>query len=188
MTNETGIKELKYWWVYPLIGALFLFMGFYVIPHPVETYLAMALFFAVTLLIGGILQISVSYSVRKYMKGWGWQFAMGIFETLLGIFLLANMGVTAVTLPFIVGFWMMFRSIDIMGLAFELQSKGHSKWGWYLAWGILLMIFSWLVIFHPVLGVLTVIYYTAFAFFTAGISYIMLGFKFKKLYSGKDKE
>ena len=180
MTAISEIKEnIKYWWVYLLLGLLFVFMGFYVIPHPVETYLAMAIFFAVIMLVGGILQIAVSLTIKNFIKGWGWQLAMGIMETLLGLFLVLNMDVTVITLPFFVGFWMMFRSIDIIGLAFEFQTKGHKNWGWYLAFGIIQMIFSWLIIFHPVIGVLTVIYYTAFALLLTGISYIMLSMKLK---------
>jgi len=180
----TAISEkkgnIKYWWVYLLIGILFVFMGFYVIPHPVETYLAMSIFFATIMLVGGILQIVVSLTTKKQIKGWGWQLAMGIMETILGIFLVSNMDVTLITLPFFVGFWMMFRSIDVIGLAFEFQTKKHKNWGWYLALGIIQMILSWLIIFHPVIGVLTVIYYTAFALLFSGISYIMLSLKFNK--------
>ncbi len=173
-----GVKNR---WIYLVIGILFVVMGIYVIPHPVETYLAMTIFFAVTMLVGGILQIAVSVSARKYLKGWGWQLAMGIMETLLGIFLTANIGVTAVTLPFIVGFWMMFRSIDLIGIAFEMQSRSEKNWGWYLALGIIQMIFSWLIIFHPVIGFFTVVYYTSFALLTSGFTYIMLFSKLKKL-------
>jgi len=180
-SNINLTQGIKNRWIYLVIGILFVVTGIYVIPHPVETYLAMTIFFAVTMLVGGVLQIILAISARNLLKGWGWQLAMGIMETILGAFLTANIGVTAVTLPFIVGFWMMFRSIDLMGIAFEMQSRKEKNWGWYLALGIIQMLFSWLIIFHPIVGFFTVVYYTSFALLTSGFTYIMLYLKLKKL-------
>jgi len=174
-------KSIKNWWAFLLIGIVFVLMGFWVMSKPAEAYMALAILFAVTMLVGGILQIVISITNRESMKGWGWQLAMGVMELILGIILTFNMGLTLVTLPFVVGFWMLFRSIDIIGISTEMQTNKETGWGWYLASGILMMIFSWFIMFNPLLGGITVVLWTSFALILAGVSYITLGFKFRKV-------
>jgi uncharacterized membrane protein HdeD (DUF308 family) len=174
-------RDIKNWWVFLIIGAVFVLLGFWVMSKPLESYLALSILFAITMLIGGIFQIVFSITNREEMKGWGWQLAVGIMELILGIILTRNMGLTMTTLPFVVGFWMMFRSMDLIGIALELQTRKYSGWVWYLVLGILLMIFAWFIIFNPILGGITVVLWTSFALIVAGVTYIMLAFKFKKV-------
>lgn len=180
-------RDVKNWWVFLIIGVVFVLLGFWVMSKPVESYIALSILFAVTMLIGGIFQIVFSISNREKMHGWGWQLALGIMELILGIILTRNMGLTMTTLPFVIGFWMMFRSMDIMGVAFDLQTSKHAGWWWYLILGILLMIFSWFIIFNPVLGGITVVLWTSFALIVAGVTYIMLSFKFRKVNKETEK-
>jgi len=174
-------RDVKNWWTFLLIGIVFLLMGFWVLSKPVESYVALAVLFAVTMLVGGVFQIVFSITNRNQMQSWGWQLAIGIMELVLGVILTRNMGFTLTTLPFVVGFWMLFRSIDIIGISFQLQATKAAGWVWYLILGILSMIFSWFIIFNPLLGGITVVLWTAMTLIIAGASYIMLSLKFRKI-------
>jgi len=77
----------------------------------------------------------------------------------------------------------MFRSSFVVSAAFELHGYGYLDWGWILAFGILLGVFSFLVIIHPVFGAGVVVYFTAIAILLMGLAYISLGMQLKKIKS-----
>ena len=184
MENVDAVKKeiqgnIRHWWVMLLIGILFIGMSFYVFANPVASYVALSVFFAAIILVTGIFQLIFSIVNREKISGWGWQLTMGIIETLIGIVLFSNFAITLEILPFYVGFWLMFRSFMLIGYSFEMQSKGESNWGWYLVSGILLIIFSWLIIIHPLLGGFTIIIWTGVAFMFSGFVHVALSFKMK---------
>jgi uncharacterized membrane protein HdeD (DUF308 family) len=174
-------ENVKHWWVLLLMGILFILMGFYVLANPVESYVALAMFFAAVMLISGIFQLFFSIFNREKIEGWGWQLTMGIMETLIGLVLFFNIGLTLAILPFYVGFWLMFRAFTLIGFSFEMKSHEVLNWGWYLTYGILLGIFSWFIIIHPVIGGITIIIWTGTAFIISGIVHTALSFKLKNM-------
>jgi uncharacterized membrane protein HdeD (DUF308 family) len=174
-------NKIKNWWIHLLFGAVFIILGFIILVNPVASYLALAVFFAVAMLINGLLQIIFAVTNRNRMQGWGWQLAVGIMELFLGIIIVGDIRLTLVTLPFFVGFWLMFRGTDMMGVAFFLRSAKTPGWVLYLILGIVLMIFSWFIILDPMIGGITIIIWTAISAFIAGISYIVIALKLKKM-------
>jgi len=182
---DSTFKEIKTrmvnWWVMLIIGLVFVAMGFYVFNNPVESYITLAIFFAAMMLVSGIFQVFFSVTNRAHIEGWGWQLALGLMETFIGVFLFSNVQVTMAILPFFVGFWLMFRSFALIGFSFELKAYQIKSWAYYLIFGILLGIFSWMIIINPMLGGLTIITWTGIAFFIAGIANIMLSFRLRKV-------
>ncbi|MDX1314588.1 MAG: DUF308 domain-containing protein, partial [Eudoraea sp.] len=90
MTNvlQNVEKIIKYWWVGLILGVLFIFLGIWVFKTPIESFVALSVFFALTYLISGVGRIFFSLSNRKEMEGWGWLLAGGLLEALLGLALL----------------------------------------------------------------------------------------------------
>ncbi len=186
MENLDAVKKeiqgnVRHWWVMLLIGVLFIGMSFYVFANPVASYVALAMFFAAIILVSGIFQLIFSIVNRENISGWGWQLTMGIIETFIGIALFSNFEITLQILPLYVGFWLMFRSFMLIGFSFEMKSHDVPNWGWYLAYGIVLIIFSWLIIIHPLLGGITIIIWTGTAFMVSGIIHVALSFKLKNV-------
>jgi len=174
-------KNVKHWWVPLVIGILFVLMGFYVFANPVESYVALAMFFAAIMLVSGSFQLAFSIFNREKIQGWGWQLTMGVIETFIGFILLFNIGLTLAILPFYVGFWLMFRSFMLIGFSFDMKTHEVTNWGWVLAYGMLILIFSWAIIIHPVIGGLTIIIWTGTAFIISGIVHVALSFKLKNI-------
>ena len=86
---------------------------------------------------------------------------------------LANLEWAIDILPYAVGFILMFLGIDFIGWSTQMQSLKVRNWGWVLTGGILTLIFSFLIIFHPLFGVFNIIIWTGLAFIFGGISAIM---------------
>lgn len=173
--------HIKNWWVILLLGVIFIAMGFIVLANPLESYVTLSIFFAASMLVSGIFQIVFSIANREEIEGWGWQLALGIMETIIGFILIFNLEITLAILPFYVGFWLLFRSFALIGFSFELKTYKVLSWAYYLIFGILLALFSWLIILRPVLGGITIVTWTAIAFIIAGTAHIMLSFRLKKI-------
>jgi len=179
---ENFIRGIARNWYLELIrGILFVAAGVWVFMTPASSYVALALFFAITFLITGILEISYVLSNRKHLEGWGWTLVGGIVQTLIGLLLVSHPLLTMAVLPFYVGFALLFRSSMAIGLAIELGRIHVPDWGVLLFMGLLGMISSFIMLWNPALGGLTIVAYTALAFLSVGIFNMYLSFQLKKL-------
>ncbi|NPA35302.1 MAG: HdeD family acid-resistance protein [Chlorobi bacterium] len=178
-----AISAIKNWWLYLIIGVILVLGGIWVARTPLESYLALSILFIVLLLVNGISQIVFSVSNRKVMPGWGWYLTSGILETLIGIYLWSYPAISMAVLPFVVGFWLLFRGISVIASSTDLKQKAVKGWGWILTFGILSTILSFFIIMNPVVGVIYLVYLTAFSMIFSGIAYIMFSLKLKKIKS-----
>ena len=185
MTNfiSEAISTIKNWWLYLLLGILLVLGGFWVARTPLESFLALSVLFIVILLVNGISQIIFSISNRNTLPGWGWYLTSGILETLIGIYLWSYPAISMAVLPFVVGFWLLFRGISSIASSTELKQKAIKGWGWIMVFGILTTVLSFFIIMKPVVGVIYLVYLTAFSMIFSGVAYIMFSFKLKKIKS-----
>ena len=183
MTNtiQQIARTIKNWWLFLAYGILLVAFALWVLMSPQESYVGLALAFAVLVLINGISHVSFALSNRKILEGWGWFLASGIIELIIGLVLVTNPGLSMVTLPLVLGFWLMIRSGFLMGTALDLRRYGFLDWGWLMLLSIGLGTFSFLIILNPALGAITVVSFTGVALLLFGISYIWLSLKLKKL-------
>jgi len=146
-------KAVKYWWVSLLVGILAIVMGVFCFTSPDISLLGLTYVFIVGFLLGGILDICFAVSNRNRLYGWGWTLAGGIFEILLGIILL-TLPTPAITgiMVYMVGFWILFRSIWGISESCQLQILGVKGWGWVLALSILCLILSFIYLLSPGFG------------------------------------
>lgn len=176
-------NAVKHWYLSLIVGVLFLLFGFWILKTPLESYVTLALLFGVVFLVNGIFEIIFSISNRKEIDNWGWILAGGIIDLLFGIVLASNVGLSMAVLPFYVGFMLLFRSVAAIGYAFDLKGFGIRDWYWLLLLGILGLLFSFIMIWNPVFGGMTIIIWTALAFITYGIFRIILAFKLRRLHT-----
>ncbi len=167
----------RYWWAMLLLGVATFILGILIFVYPGESYIGMAALFAVLMLLSGIVQLVIAFT-EKYMVGRGWSAVLGVLEVLLGIMLIASPGVTAVMLPIVLGIWLLFRGIGLIGIASEMNHFNVPGMGWTIALGILLIIGSLLVLFQPLLfGMTAVVVLVGIAFLVAGVSITVFAFQ-----------
>ncbi len=185
MTNliSEAISAIKHWWLFLILGILLVLGGFWVARSPEFSYVALGIMLIVLLLVNGIFQIFFSISNRQQLSGWGWYLAGGILEFLIGVYLWSYPGISLVMLPFVVGFWLLFRGISIIANSTDLKEWGVKGWGWLMAFGILMTIVSFFMIMDPVFGAFQVVFLAAFAMIFMGTAYIILSFKLKEIKS-----
>jgi uncharacterized membrane protein HdeD (DUF308 family) len=183
--HKTSVDEMKYairnWWLSLVSGILLIVSGLWILATPVQSFVALAVLFSFLTLASGISEIIISLTNRNY-QGWGWYLTNGIVDLIIGIMLVVHPLLSVELLPFLVGFWVMFRGSMAIGSALELKSYNIEGWGIFLFTGIATVLFSLLILFHPILGSISVVFVTSMAFIAAGLFRVYVGLKLKNLH------
>ena len=179
---QTINSDIKNWWLFIIKGLVFLAAGIYVFCSPLAGYATLSIFFSIVILVSGFSQVFFASANAQVLKGWGWTLVSGILDIVIGFYLISYPLITMATLPFILGFWLVFRSFYLMGISFELKSYKIESWGWLLTRSTLLLITALFIIYYPAAGVISIVAFTGTAFIIGGVLNFLLAFKFKKLH------
>ncbi len=109
---KTIKNTVKYWYVPSIIGAILILLGGYLFSVPLATYMTLAILFSISFVITGGLEVYFSIQNKDELEGWGWYLASGIISLVLGIILIIKPQTAAATLPFFIGFTLLFRSFQ----------------------------------------------------------------------------
>ena len=180
-TLTTAIDSVKHWYVPLIIGILLVLVGFYVFATPLISYLTLSVLFSVSFFVSGLLQVSFSIANRKNMDNWVWYLVGGILYFLFGLLLVSRPEISILTLPYVIGFCMLFLSANALGWAYDLKNSGVLNWGNVAIAGVLGLLFSFILIWNPLFAGLSLVIWTGMSFVVAGISSIMLAFHLKKI-------
>ncbi len=184
---ENTKQAIRYWWLFLLVGIVFVVTGFVVFAHPAESYVTLALLFGFVILISGIFQIVLSATNRHYITGWGWILASGIVETILGLILIVNPGISALTLPIFFAFWLLFRGFTMIGLGADMNRLKVGGAVWTIVSGILLIIIAIFMLVQPLTyGTSMVVIWTGVSLIFAGITAAVYAFQLRKLHNYLD--
>jgi uncharacterized membrane protein HdeD (DUF308 family) len=175
-TIKSGIKN---WWWFLIMGIMSLVAGAAIFAKPAESYITLSVLFSIIMASTGFSQIVFSISERRYLKNWGWTLVSGILDFALGTYLMIYPAITMATLPFIVGFYLLFRAIYLIGASIELSSIGIKGWGWLLTGGVVLLALAFLTLYYPAVGAIGIVACSGYAFIVSGIFSIVLAFQLK---------
>lgn len=178
---KTVKNAVKHWYIPLIVGLLFILSAFIIFRTPLESYLSLSILFSSLFLVSGILEVVFAFSNKEEIENWGWILFAGILNIVLGLLLLGNPEISMLVLPIYVGFGLMFRSVSSMSASFELKHYGIKGWGGLLTIGIIGLIFSFIMVWNPVFGGLTIVYWTAFTLLTLGFFGIYYSIQLKKL-------
>jgi uncharacterized membrane protein HdeD (DUF308 family) len=182
MTNLiTKIEnDIKHWWTFLIAGVLLIVMGILVYIFPVIFYLNLGWFIGAVISVEGIIHVIFAISNHKKLPSWGWGLTTGMMELFLGSILFFYPGITIITIPLIVGFWLVIRGVSLISYSIDLKKHHADTWGWLLAGGIMTLVFALMIIYNPLMGAFFLVIWTGLGFIIAGIFNIILAFHFKK--------
>ena len=170
---------LKYWWLLLILGIIMLLLGAMIFFFPMKSYIVMSKLFGITILISGIFYIVMSAS--KTIKGRGWLLIAGLIELLFGIFLTLWPSVSALILPYILGFWLLFKGFTLIGIGADMSDIKGSGWGWSILWALALIICAFIVIIYPIIfGIEAVVLWVGIACLVAGFSLLSFATNLKR--------
>ncbi len=182
------IKEsVKHWYLPTISGIILILISLWTFKHPTESYLGLAFLFSLSFLVSGTLEVIFSIANREQLQNWGWNLVLGLITGIVGVLLLLKPEISITSLPLYIGFLLMFRSFNAIGLALDLKSNGIPNWETLLVFGTLGSLFSFVLIWNPVFSEASIVIWTGIALLLSGISSFLLGLKMKKAHKHWDK-
>lgn len=176
----------KNWWLITFKGIIFIFLGIYIFKFPVSGMLGLILYGGVSLLLSGIIIIAFAVSTRKTNKSWGWQMGEGFLDIALAMILLLNIGLTAITLPFIFAFFGILTGIFWTMEALHFKRNKYRFWSVALIAGLFSILIGVLIFYRPALAALTIVGIIGIMFMMQGFFLVLFSFamsSMKKLIS-----
>lgn len=147
-----------------IISLLLIVSGVYVFFNPLSALLTSALFIGVLLIVLG-----AGY-ILSFAKGQSYGvFALGILDIFVGILFLTNLAITAVTLPVILGFWILANSIVQLVMAFELRKDPEFPTKPWVIGSCMGLVLSILIFMYPIVGTLTITFLVGFYLIAYGL-------------------
>jgi uncharacterized membrane protein HdeD (DUF308 family) len=181
---DRAMEPVRHWWMYLIIGVLAFFLGVFMLTNPAITYEMMTLLLGLALVVFGIIELIVGLFSRNYFVSRAAVLIGAILNIVLGILLAANPGIAALTLPLILGMWMLYQSFMIISYAGDLKGFKVKGYGLTLFCGIVLLVLAVLILLRPMtIGMMTVAIYIALSFIIYGLSEIVSAFRLKAIHN-----
>jgi uncharacterized membrane protein HdeD (DUF308 family) len=180
---DRAMEPVRHWWMYLIIGVLAFILGVFMLTNPAITYEMMTLILGLALIVFGIIELIVGLFSRNFFVSRAAILIGAILNIVLGILLAANPGIAALTLPLILGMWMLYQSFMMISYAGDLKGFKVKGYGLTLFCGIVLLILALLILLRPVtIGIFTVAIYIALSFIIYGLSEIVSAFRLKSIH------
>ena len=181
---ERAMEPVRHWWMYLIIGVLAFFLGVFMLTNPTITYEMMTLLLGLALVVFGIIEMIVGIFSRNIFVSRAAVIIGAVLNIVLGILLAANPGIAALTLPLILGMWMLYQRFMTISYAGDLKGFHVKGYGLTLFCGIILLILAILILLRPVaIGMMTVAIYIALSFIIYGLSEIVSAFRLRTIHT-----
>ncbi|TNJ45636.1 DUF308 domain-containing protein [Tamlana fucoidanivorans] len=171
----------KNWWLVLLRGIVLISLGFLIVGNPMDALVGMGIYLSITLLFTGIMQVIGALSTRKVFNNWGWSLTIGIIDIVFGFILLSSPGITAITLPFVVGFWIIISGLMTFLESFNFKKTGVKNWWFGLISGVLSVIVGFIITNNLLVGTLAISIWVGVGFILSGLFNTNIAFKLKSL-------
>ena len=175
-------RAVKNWYLPLLAGLVLIAIGIWTFANPEDTYVALATLFALSFAITGFFESLFAINNRDILDGWGWTLVMGLLTLLVGVVMLMKPEISQLTLPFYIGFVVLFRSFQAISVAIDLRNFRVMAWGNLMVLGVLGVILGFILLWNPLFAGLSAVIWTGMAFIVAGVFNVVLSFRLKKLH------
>lgn len=176
-------RVIKHWWLYLVCGILSVAAGIVLIFNPLESYVTLSVFFGVMVLASGIFSMCVAVGSRNLFMMRGYNIFGALVDILFGLLLCAFPSVVMVALPILLGFWLMYHSFMLMGLAGDIRAFGAKGSVWVAIGGLLMLVLSLFCIFNNFGGRMLVVTLVAIALMPFGCVLIGSAIELKRVNS-----
>ncbi|NLI63015.1 MAG: hypothetical protein GX362_06450 [Methanosarcinaceae archaeon] len=186
MVYRVNNKSFRWWWLILLKGILYLTVGIIFIIEPNISYFLtsylMILILSGALIFAGISGCAFFVTLRKFSKHFIWGFFLSLIIALLGVALLIYSGdFQQKAIPIIIGVWLLFEGISLIGTSIELKSFDVKYWFVPFIFSIVILFCAILVLFRLEIGAYIFIYWIAFSLILKGLSDILISATYRKM-------
>ena len=184
MVNIIGTVKtaIKLWYLHLLVGVLFIAFWMYIFTIPMEAYVTLSVLFSISFVVSWVLEIFFSIQNRDEIESWWWYLVNWVFWLAVWVMLLMYPDIAMTILPFVVWFVLLFRSLQLMLVAFNLK-RFKMPWTDLVIMSSIWIITSILLIFNPMFTWISLVVVTWLGFIISWISLVILSFKLRKIKS-----
>lgn len=141
-------RKIRNWFLTNLNGILATMFGIIALAIPSITVITLVIYFAVSVLIGGIGLSVVAFSVKNENPNWSLILFEGILGLLFGIIILARPEFTAVVFIALIGIWSLILGVIFIVTFFRNRISKPLR-NIYLTIGIVSLLFGILIVVNP---------------------------------------
>ena len=169
-------------WLIPLtMGVAFLILSIVLFIEPLKSFGSLSWIFSICIFVAGIFEIIYGATGNRNMNGRIWYLLGGIISLTIGFVLILNPKITALFLPYYFGFWMLFRSILILGYHNDLKQNNLVGAKRFMGLGLLTLLLSIIILLNPILAQISFMYLTSITFLALALFNFGLAFSIKKI-------
>jgi uncharacterized membrane protein HdeD (DUF308 family) len=173
--ESTGVDELeaaRHWWVFLLVGVLWILFAWVVLSFDYDTVWAVAVFFGFGMIVGGVMTIMLGMDTTS----WRWlHITFGVIAIVAGIVALIWPGQTFLVLAAIIGWFVMLAGIVDLGAAFATKDE-NDLWWLQLILGIAQILVGFWAIGYEGRSIALLVIWVGASALARGISSLFIGF------------
>ena len=179
---KTIKHAIKHWYLFLIAGLAFIAAAIWVLSDLEYSWVWAAYIFSLSFVVSGAIETIFAIVNRNTIDNWGWKLVLGLITLAVGIALMKDPGISMVTLPLYVGFVILFRSMNAIGISLDLKKYGVKDWGNLMGIGIIGILIGFILLLNPVIGGLSIVIWGGSGLIIMGVFNIYLSFKLKKLH------
>lgn len=165
-------------WGSLLLGILLIIAALIAFKNPASNLLAIVVIFAILAIVKGVVEICIRNrmknltGIKVYVP-----IIIGILDIIVGVYLLFNLDVGLVTLPYIFAVWFILDSFFGL-LVLDFAKAISTGYFWFsLILNILGIIIGFMLMVNPITSALTLSFLVGFYFMLVGILNIVYAFR-----------
>ena len=161
-------------------GILLIVLGIVCICNPVETLFSMAWLIGFLTLLAGVSKLVFGLRTQNFLPNSGTRILTGVFDVILGIFLLFNNIFVAISLPLIFAIWLIIEGIILVVQSFDYKKADYQGWWWLLLMGIAVVVLGFFAMKNLEVTGMTISIMFGCAVMLLGFDYIIAFFGINK--------
>ncbi len=177
-------RAIKNWWLWVIIGILYIVLSGFLFFKPFVSFVVLAQFMVAFFFVTGFFEIFYAVT-NRHISGWGFNLAMGILQVFIGGYIMKHSaeGLPEMMLIFLIMFWLIFYGISAIAFSFSLKKMGVSAWWLTLVIGILALIVGMIIPYSPGSGIVFITTLLGAFSLLFGIYSLYFGFAFRRFRS-----
>lgn len=172
----------KNWWLITIKGLIFIFLGIYILKFPISGMLGLIVYGSVLLFISGLILAAFALITRRIHKGWRWQLADGILDIIVAIILFLNIGLTAVTFPYVFTLYGILTGIFWLFQSDYFRKNQYKFWWVVLLAGLVSILVGILIFLRPLIGIISIVSFIGILFIVHGFFLALFSFEISHAY------
>ena len=180
---ESSNKIIRFWWSITIVGLILIVIGILMMFNPTISYLFLSSIIGIVIFISGLSNLALATNSHHIITGNMWIFISGIVEILFGFILIFSLSISATILPILLGIWILYKGINMIGISDDMNIMEIPGSGWTLLMGVMTIICAFIVLSQPLIfGTEAVIIWISISLVMLGLALISYSLQLKNMH------